>query len=88
MVDRQCLVGEATDTMYVLDAAAMMAEALTAPVELSAAVSLGPAVVCERRGAQSTESSRSRDFAKACEMGNSGLVHELLEKELLACELY
>ena len=32
VVDRQCLVGGATDTIYALDAAAMTAEALTAPL--------------------------------------------------------
>ena len=56
----------------------MTAEALTAPVELSAAVSSGPAAACERRGgAQPTESSRSRELARACEIGDLGLVHEL-----------
>ncbi len=78
VVDRKCLVGGATDTIYALDAAAMTAEALTAPVELSAAVSSGPAAACERRGAQPTESSRSRELARACEIGDLGLVHELV----------
>ena len=79
VVDRKCLVGGATDTIYALDAAAMTAEALTAPVELSAAVSAGPAAACERRGAQqSSESSRSRELARACEIGDLGLVHELV----------
>ena len=74
MVDRQGLVGGATDTIYALDAAAMTVEALTAPVELSsAAVSLGPAAACERRGAQPSVSSRSRELARACEIGDLGL---------------
>ena len=77
VVDRQCLVGVATDIIYALDAAAMTA-ALTAPVELSAPVSSDPAAACERRGAQPSESSWSRELARACEIGDLGLVHELV----------
>ena len=52
--------------------------ALTAPIELSAAVSSGPAAACKRRGAQPSESSRSRELARACEIEDLGLVHELV----------
>ena len=83
VIDRKCLVGGATDTIYALDAAAMTAEALTAPVELSVAVSSGPAAACERRGAQPTESSRSRELARACEIGDLGLVHGIGRKREL-----
>ena len=51
----------------------MTAEALTAPVELSAAVSSGPAAACERRGVVSEQG-----VARACEIGDLGLVHELV----------
>ena len=69
-----------TDTIYAFDAAAMT-DALTAPVEVSAADSSGPATTCELRGVQPSESSRSRDLARTWRLETWGSCTSLWRTE-------
>jgi len=76
VVDRVCLVGGHTDTVYARDAAAMTG-AFVQPGDQSAAASLGLAATSERTVGKST-SARDRLFENACESGNVALVKRLL----------
>ena len=76
VVNRVCLVGGYTDTVYARDAAAMTGPSVE-PRDQSAAASLGLAATGERTLVESTL-ARDRLFETACESGDVATVNRLL----------